>query len=335
MGPLQALHTVLPLSFTAGINLYLTVLVIGLSIRFGWVADVAPSMQILASLPVLIAAGVLYVIEFFADKIPYIDNVWDIIHTFVRPVGAILLTVTGLTSFDLAPQWEVIATLVAGAVALTSHSGKAGTRTAVNVSSPAENLSNIIISLLEDVLVAVLAFLALQYPTTANVIALVLLALIIVLVPHLLRWTWFTLQAVFASLRGLVHQIKLSDRLPPELAALLNDQQPALTLRCRAQAIRNASGYRGYLALHQGQVVFVYRRWFRPQCWQIELAQVGSVVITPRLLFLVLTVAYQEHDGTLQTARFAITKDRTQLAQQFAHQLMHESSARRNIATPT
>lgn len=342
MEALNAFRTVIPLSFAAGLNLYLTVLVVGLSIRFGWVADVPPDLLVLASLPVLIVAGVFYVLEFFADKIPFVDNFWDLLHTFVRPVGAVLVFAAGfenvpygeeLESFGLFEERsQAIAALVASMVALTAHSGKAGTRTAVNVSSPAENITNIIISLLEDVLVAVLVFLALRYPTLANVLTIGLLLLIILLLPQMLRWAWFTLRAIGGWLRSLVAQSQASHPLPAAHADLLQGAAPALSTRCRAQNVPQASGKAGYLLLTDEpdtRLFFSYGRWFRttPGLWELPLSRLQRLHLRSRPLLLVLEADYQ-HNQRERTARFVFTKDRRRFAESLLNQIQSRLAAR-------
>lgn len=320
MQPLQAINAVLPLAFTSGVNLYLTVLVVGLSVRYGWIADVPPSLHVLASPPVLIVAAVLYVLEFFADKIPFVDNVWDLLHTFIRPVGAGMLTVVSLTGLDVPLQAEVIAVLVSSTVALTSHSGKAGTRTAVNVASPVENLSNIAISLLEDLAVAGLVFLSLLYPTIANVITIGLLVLIIIFVPQLLGWTWMMLRAVLARFTAVVRRVRRPDVLPPDHAALL-DQTAEFSARCRAQGIRGANGRSGYASLAGARLYFTYKRWFRLRVWRLETQRIESIRVRQRVLVCMLDISYRDERQKQRTAHLVFLQDRLPLLEQLADRL--------------
>ncbi|NJK79311.1 MAG: DUF4126 domain-containing protein [Chloroflexaceae bacterium] len=309
---MAAFNTILPLSFAAGINLYLTVLVVGFSVRYGWVPDVPAGLHVFGSAPVLIAAGVLYVIQFFVDKIPFVDNLWDFLHTFIRPIGAVVVVTAGLTG--IGAYAETVAALLAGAVALTSHTGKAGTRTAVNVGSPVENISNIVISLLEDLLVAALAFFALRFPLVANGITIVLLVLLITLVPQLLRWAWFTAGATIGWLRSLVAPRTQPDPLPAEHAALLS--APALlSVQCQAQNARLIGGKQGYLIPSDTALLFTYRRWFRktPDLWRVPLADIVSVTVRPRPLLLVLEVTRRKQ---AQPVRFACSRDRRQIVEQ-------------------
>src|SRR5688500_4315221 len=133
----QALTMLLPIALSAGLNLYLTVLIIGLTARLGWLTALPPGLEALASWPVLIVAGVLYLVEFLADKIQFVDNIWDFFHTFIRPLGAAAIGYGVITNID--PQIAAALGLATGGVAFVSHSGKTGSRIALNVASPAEN----------------------------------------------------------------------------------------------------------------------------------------------------------------------------------------------------
>ena len=102
MDAFRTLAILLPLSLTSGINLYATVLVVGVSIRLHWVTDTPANLDVLSSWPVIVCAALLYTIEFVADKIQIVDNIWDIIHTFIRPVGGALI---GLAAFNVVKAW--------------------------------------------------------------------------------------------------------------------------------------------------------------------------------------------------------------------------------------
>lgn len=176
--------SVLPLIFTSGwasgINAYAVVLLLGLFGSAGVADDVPETLQ---RPDVLIAAGVLFLIQAVADKIPYVDTVWDVLHTVLRPVAG------GVIAALLAGEDGSLSQLTAGAIggttALLSHLVKAGTRMAVN-SSP-EPASNIAMSLVEDLAVALVVIFAIFYPVAAAIIAGVLLTLGIVLVCLLVR----------------------------------------------------------------------------------------------------------------------------------------------------
>ena len=172
-------------SFAAGINLYATVAILGLASRFGWVT-LPPQFAVFDNNYIIGAALVMYVIEFFADKIPWFDSLWDLIHTFIRPVGGALIAVA--TIGEASPAVAGLVALLGGTVAATTHVTKAGSRAIVNTSP--EPFSNWILSLAEDFFVVGLGFVALKYPLVALAVALVLLVVIVVFVRVLWRAVW-------------------------------------------------------------------------------------------------------------------------------------------------
>jgi hypothetical protein len=166
--------------WASGINLYLVALLLGAAGRLGW-ADIP---EVLTRLDVMIVAGVLFVVEFFADKVPYLDNVWDAIHTVVRPLGAAALG--AVIAGDSASIGAAIGAAVAGALALDAHAAKASTRVVVNTSP--EPVSNIGLSLAEDLGVAGLVTLAVAYPVPA----IIVVAILVVAATALTIWIWRT-----------------------------------------------------------------------------------------------------------------------------------------------
>ncbi|MGE3403669.1 MAG: DUF4126 domain-containing protein [Vicinamibacterales bacterium] len=185
---ISALGRTLGFSFAAGINLYATVAILGLASKYDWVA-LPEQFQAFNNDWVIGAAAVMYVIEFFADKIPYVDTVWDMIHTAIRPIGGALIAVTTLG--EASPGTMGMAALLGGAVAAGSHLTKTSTRAAANTSP--EPFSNWALSLGEDAFVVGLAYLALQYPVAAMLVVIVALALIILFAAIILRMVrrWF------------------------------------------------------------------------------------------------------------------------------------------------
>lgn len=148
---LDQLGVAFGLAALAGVNLYLTVLVAGLAVRFQWL-DLAASHEQLAVLGspwVIGVAATLFIVEFCADKIPMVDSVWDSIHTLIRPVGGVLLALTALGGLD--PVVVAVAALLAGTASLSTHGAKSGARAVVNLSP--EPVSNAIASVTEDGLV--------------------------------------------------------------------------------------------------------------------------------------------------------------------------------------
>ena len=149
-------------SLTAGLNLYLTVLALGVLQRFEFLA-LPEGLQVLSHPWVMVAAGVLFAVEFLADKIPYIDNTWDAIHSFIRvPAGAIL---AGSAVADMPTHLVWVAALAGGFVSFTAHGAKASTRLAVN--STPEPFSNWFLSLAEDGLTLGVLWLVSEHPLLA------------------------------------------------------------------------------------------------------------------------------------------------------------------------
>jgi hypothetical protein len=179
MSPLETLGFALGTSFASGLNLYATVAAAGLFQRLGIVTLPEP-LQVLANPVVLGIALTLFLVEFIADKIPYVDSAWDALHTFIRPPAAALLSYTAFAGESVPEEWKLSAALLAGGVALTSHGAKASTRAAANASP--EPVSNWTLSLLEDGFAVFLAWLAAEYPllTAAVVVVLVILAVFLI-----------------------------------------------------------------------------------------------------------------------------------------------------------
>lgn len=176
METLVLLGRTLGFSLAAGVNLYATVMLIGLAARFHWVA-LPPEYETFGSAWVIGIAGALYFVEFIADKVPWVDTLWDAVHTFVRPIGGAALAVAALG--DASPSMRILAALLGGAVATSSHITKAGTRVIANTSP--EPFSNWMLSFLEDGFVVSLGLLALKFPLAALVVSLIVLAAIAVL----------------------------------------------------------------------------------------------------------------------------------------------------------
>lgn len=193
MNPLQTLGLALGAGFSSGLNLYATIATLGLLQRYH-IVHLPPSLQVLSHPWVLGIALVLYAIEFLADKIPYVDTVWDAVHTLIRPPAAALLAYSA--TLDAPPEWRWGAALLAGGVALTSHGTKASTRAAVNTSP--EPFSNWLLSLGEDALAVWLTWMATVHPTATIVIVAFLVVLAGFLLFHLFRFLRRSLQRLFA-----------------------------------------------------------------------------------------------------------------------------------------
>jgi hypothetical protein len=194
MNPIETLGLALGAGFSSGLNLYATVATLGLLERFG-VIHLPPPLHALAHPAVLGIAVVLYLVEFFADKVPYVDTAWDAIHTFIRPPAAAFLA---YSAAGAAPtQWRWAAALLAGGVALTSHGTKASARAAVNTTP--EPLSNWALSFGEDVLAVWLTWMATAHPVATTVIVVALVALSLFLLFHLFRFARRALQRLLAA----------------------------------------------------------------------------------------------------------------------------------------
>ncbi len=195
MGIIEILGVAGSLSLLAGWRLYLTILATGIAMHFGWLPlpEHLKALQILANPWVLGVAAIGTFAEVLADKVAWVDSVWDGIHGIVRPLGGALLALALVDSSD--PAWQVVAFLLGGGGALLSHGAKATTRAVVNVSP--EPYSNAVVSTGEDVATGGLLALAIAYPPLAIVIAILLaIAAVVVIVAlrRLLRNIKATLQ---------------------------------------------------------------------------------------------------------------------------------------------
>jgi hypothetical protein len=176
------------IGFAAGLNLYATVAVLGLLARFGHL-PLPPGLQLLESWPIIAVSTALFAIEFFADKIPAFDLIWNALHTFIRVPVAGLLAYRATS--QLSPEHQLLATLLGAAVALIAHGGKTAARAAVTPSP--EPLSNIGLSVGEDVLAIGLTWLATRHPYVAGTIAVIFVVIIILLT----RWVIRAMRALF------------------------------------------------------------------------------------------------------------------------------------------
>lgn len=177
MGIMELLALATSVSLLSGWRIYLTVFATGIAMHSGYV-DLPENLKMLDALAnpwVIGAAGFGAVAEFFADKVAWLDSIWDGLHTIIRPVGGALLSLAVVDSAD--PTWQVVAFLLGGGAAFASHATKATARAAVNTSP--EPVSNVILSSAEDVATGGLLMLAFANPVAAAVIAIILLALTI------------------------------------------------------------------------------------------------------------------------------------------------------------
>lgn len=189
MNPLETLSLVLGAGFSSGLNLYATVATLGLLQRFG-VINLPDQLHILSHPLVLGIAGVLYIVEFLADKFPYVDSIWQAVHTFIGPPAAGLLAFSATAAAP--PAWRWGAALLAGSIALTSHGTKASARAAANVTP--EPLSNWALSFGEDILAVWLTWFATAHPSLAIVVVVVLVIISLFLLYHLFHFLRRTLR---------------------------------------------------------------------------------------------------------------------------------------------
>ena len=180
---LETIGRTLGFSLAAGVNLYATVAILGLASRYGWVA-LPEQFQIFDNPWLIGAAGALYAIEFVADKIPWVDSIWDSVHTFIRPVGGAVIAVAALG--EQTPAIEGAIALLGGMVAASSHVTKASTRVAANASP--EPFSNWILSFLGDGFVIGITLIALKYPLIALGVSVTILVLIALVIRAIWKW---------------------------------------------------------------------------------------------------------------------------------------------------
>jgi hypothetical protein len=186
MSPIETLGFALGTSFASGLNLYLTVAAAGIFQRLGLI-QLPDSLQLLSHPVVLGVAITLFVIEFIADKIPYVDSAWDALHTFIRPPAAAVLS---YSAFGNVPEeWKLGAALLAGSVALTSHGAKTTTRAAANTSP--EPVSNWALSILEDGIAIFLVWMAAEHPLLTAVIVVVLVIIAVLLIRKLWKFVGY------------------------------------------------------------------------------------------------------------------------------------------------
>lgn len=310
---LQLLGVAVGLASLAGFNLYLTVFLTGLAVRFHWIA-LAPDyarLEVLADPWILAASGLLFVMEFLADKIPWVDSVWDAVHTAIRPVGAALLGVMVLG--DSNPVFNVVVALLAAWLGFTTHALKSTVRLQANASP--EPFSNVALSLAEDVGVVAGVGLIFHYPLLALAVAIVFLAAVWFFVPRMLRATWVKLWLCTRKLRLAAEEtpvLELPFDIPSAvrraiLSAAGADHRLVWAVSCISGA---GSGYPrnrfGWLAMTDGptpRMYFVPRRRRRPLA--LPPGMPSDVRVEPKFLADVLVLSWEG-----KSARCAFLFDR-------------------------
>jgi hypothetical protein len=204
---IQLISLAMGASWASGINLYATVCMLGFMGLTGNI-DLPPDLQILSNPLVLAAAGFMYVVEFFTDKIPGVDTLWDALHTFIRiPAGAVL---AAATVGELGQGAELAALLLGGGIATGTHLGKSGSRVLINTSP--EPATNWTASIGEDIAVIGGLWTALQYPWLFLVLFIIFVILLIWLLPKI----WRGIVIVFRKIRALFTTSN-NENLPPPI----------------------------------------------------------------------------------------------------------------------
>jgi hypothetical protein len=259
--PLIILGQLASASFAAGLNLYLTVALFGLGSRLGWIPSLPPGLKGLENMIVITTAILLYAVEFFIDKIPHADSLWDALHTVIRPLGAGLLA--GLALNAASTEMMVGAAVFAAFVALAAHGTKAGLRIALNTAP--STLRSSVISTIEDICAAALALVALAYPVVALATAAGLAVLLLLFGPRVWRAGALAVRALQARRRAFFGSRGWSSLrdVPPRLRQLV--EVPPLgrgeprAVRAAFRGLPGVSAYRnGWVVLSNDHATFVY-----------------------------------------------------------------------------
>jgi uncharacterized membrane protein len=325
----------LSLACLAGIDLYLTVFVTGLAIHLHWIT-LSPSYQSLEVLGqpwVIIIAGILYLLEFLADKVPWIDSAWDAVHTIIRPIGGALLALQVLGHHS--PIVDVLIILLGGSASLVTHTAKASTRLAAN-SSP-EPASNIGLSVAEDV--AVFGGLTLVHynPILALSIFVIAIAAFLYFAPKVFRSMkakiWLALNKLNALpdiRRAPTLPIALPSRLAPTFSKQnLLGETIAWAVPCLSGRGRRipANLFGALVATNEEphKIVFVGRKNWKPFCQAIDLED-STPAREPQFLSENLVIVPKEGRGPKYS--FLFTRSRGALVELIAEDL------RQKLSTP-
>jgi hypothetical protein len=270
---MEKLAGFLGLSIVSGVNLYLTVLVAGLGHRFGWFPGLPAELAVLGHPLVLSVAGLLFLLEFLADKVPFVTPIWDGVHTLIRPLGGALLALGSVGQAPLLVQ--ALAVLAGGSIALGTHGTKMGARLLLH-GSP-EPSTHGAVSLAEDLGVVALLLLAYRHPYVAVPVLLALLAALAWLLPRVLRALRFFLAALKGRVAALFGPARRT-RVPHQVELALIDRESAggdpVVLAFALRAGGAARFKRGFLARLPGGWGFLYRTMFRNR-W-LELQGTGA-----------------------------------------------------------
>jgi uncharacterized membrane protein len=322
------LSVALGLACLAGINLYLTVFVTGLAIHFHWItlSPAYQSLEVLGQPWLIVIAGILYLLEFFADKIPWVDSAWDTVHTIIRPIGGALLAIQVLGHHS--PAMDVLIVLLGGSASLVTHSAKASTRLAAN-SSP-EPASNIGLSVAEDLFVFGGLALIHYNPILAVSIFVLGIAAFLYFAPKIFRSmkarVWLALNKLNAG-ADVRRAATLPIALPSRLAPIFSKQNllgetiawavPCISGRGR----RISSNLFGALVATNEEprkLVFVGRRNWKPFSQTIDL-EGSTVAREPQFLSENLVIVPSEGRGPKYS--FLFTRSRGTLVELIAEDL--------------
>jgi len=265
-GWLIPLGQLLGTSFATGLNLYATVAALGLAARLGWIPALPPELAGLGNWLVIATAAVLFLVEFFVDKIRYVDSIWDTLHTFIRPPAAALLGVSLLGGLPI--EARIGGAGLACAAAFIAHGTKAGLRLAIHASSLRR--AGPVISVAEDILAVGLAILGIRYPTAALVLAGGWLLVAILVGPRLLRAFVLGVRALHARGHRFIApgRWRERDELPARIRALLEPAglgaAPPRATRAAISGLDGLGAYRnGWLVITADGPIFLYRTLLR------------------------------------------------------------------------
>lgn len=320
METLELLGIAVGLASLAGLNLYLTVFLTGLAVRLDWI-NLAPEyarLEVLADPWVLAVSGILFAVEFAADKLPWVDSAWDAVHTAIRPVGAALLAIMVLGESN--PVFNVVVGLMAAWLGFSTHALKATVRLQANASP--EPVSNVILSVAEDATVIFGLGLLFSYPIVALGVAVLFLAAIWYFVPRMLRSTWVKLWLCGRKLRLAAEETSLSelpDDLPGSVRGAVEDLagegwSVAWSVPCISGP---GPGYPrnrfGWLVAAEGAATLLY---FVPKGWRIRPRALppGAPAATLEKKFLA-DVLVLEWPGGEKSARFLFDRGARALAE--------------------
>lgn len=300
MDVFTALGTVLALPALAGLNAYATVLTVGLLLRAGLLTHPVfrePAFEVLASDPVLVGAGILYLLEFLADKVPGVDHAWDLLHTFVRPAVGAALGLAAMGAIDPQAGLPVLALagLLGGGAAAATHLTKATARVvATNLSLGSANW---LLSLLEDLIAVGGAWLALVLPAAAGVATLAFLVLFAALFPRVIRTLIALARKVAAATLRLAGRAgspdPLREPLPADVEAALGAAGSRGPVEVAVPVLLGRLGGRGgaWLVATPSHLACLKRRWRRVRGPAVPIATVVAPAVRRGLLSDGLTIA--------------------------------------------